>query len=169
MLQSSLILCLLPKTTTSGKNGHSVQLLREVTLPGLHTATSWACCDEGKIFLSWERQNCRRSQTSATQDVSSKLIWLSSAIFCTNTPSVPRLRNVLPVNQIQWILHREIAVPLPSTWPQSSLMASHESQTKLQGLLLTALSDHRMGKRQQSPWWSSAELLAAQAAVSYNV
>lgn len=26
MLQSSLILCLLPKTTTSGKNGHSAQL-----------------------------------------------------------------------------------------------------------------------------------------------
>lgn len=101
MLQSSQILCLLPKTTTSGKNGHSVQLLREVTLPGLHTTTSWACCDEGKIFLSWERQNYRRSQTSATQDVSSKLIWLSSAIFCTNTPSVPGLRNVLPVNQIQ--------------------------------------------------------------------
>lgn len=47
----SQILWLLPKITTSSKNGHSVQLLRKVTLPGLHTAMSWACWTVMKGFL----------------------------------------------------------------------------------------------------------------------
>lgn len=113
----------------------------------------------------WEGQNCRESQTSAIQDVSSNLIWLSSAIFRTNTSSVPALRNILPVNQTQGILHRDIAVLLPSTQPQSSLTASHAWITNQTA---GVCSDHRMGKRKESPWWSNAEPLAVQAAVSYN-
>lgn len=58
---------------------------------------------KGRLLFFLGGQTYRKTyiEISAIQGESSKLIWLSSTFFCINLSSIPELRNILPISQIQ--------------------------------------------------------------------